>query len=365
MRTKLLAILFLSFCPFLAIGQINFQDQATTLGLGYITGNTYLGNGVSFCDYNNDGWFDIYVTNTQEGNSLLKNNGDGTFTDIATTSGTSFESFGWGASFLDADNDKDLDLYVSGSFNFEIPCCLPSAFYENMNDETFTMSPSNGFVGDLRESYSNAIGDVDNNGLPDIVVTNNLHENMFLWRNLTATANNYLKVKLQGTISNRDGIGSKIEISINGEKQYRYTLCGEGYLSQNSNTEFFGVGTATAVDYVKVNWLSGEEDIFYNVPVNQTVSVLEGSETLSVNTPQEHTELIVFPTVFDDHINIVSPKQEVGKIQVYDILGKEVYNEDIIQINRKKIDLNNLNSGVYILVFSNSKKSQKIKITKK
>lgn len=575
MRTKLLAILFLSFCPFFALGQINFQDQATTLGLGYITGNTYLGNGVSFCDYNNDGWddittstedglsvkffknvngvftidpivlpnllyqtkqvnwvdfdndgdkdifvtsdvnynrlfendgnmnftditevagfptttmftygaswgdinndglldvfisnrdgtytytnklyqndgdgtftdvtvsagvddsrlsfcsaffdynndgwqdiyvsndkyytvnllyenngdgtftdmsqasqtdlsidamtttigdfnndgwFDIYVTNTQEGNSLLKNNGDGTFTDIATTSGTSFESFGWGASFLDADNDKDLDLYVSGSFNFEIPCCLPSAFYENMNDETFTMSPSNGFVGDLRESYSNAIGDVDNNGLPDIVVTNNLHENMFLWRNLTATANNYLKVKLQGTISNRDGIGSKIEISINGEKQYRYTLCGEGYLSQNSNTEFFGVGTATAVDYVKVNWLSGEEDIFYNVPVNQTVSVLEGSETLSVNTPQEYTELIVFPTVFDDHINIVSPKQEVGKIQVYDILGKEVYTEDIIKVNRKKIDLNNLNSGVYILVFSNSKKSQKIKITKK
>ena len=93
---------------------------------------------------------------------------------------------------------------------------------------------------------------------------------------------NWLKVTLEGDTSNRMGIGSRIEIGINGDKQYRYTLCGEGYISQNSGTEFFGLGSATYVDYVKVTWLSGVVDIINNVSSNQTINIVESS-TLSID----------------------------------------------------------------------------------
>ena len=76
------------------------------------------------------------------------------------------------------------------------------------------------------------------------------------------------------------GIGSWIEIMADNKKQYRYTLCGEGYVSQNSSAEFFGVGDAETIDYVKVKWLSGLEDIIYNVSPNQLLTITEGN-TLS------------------------------------------------------------------------------------
>ena len=77
-------------------------------------------------DYNKDGFFDIYITNTSSGNVFLKNNGDGTFTDVANLTNTTFNSIGWGSVFLDADLDTDLDLYVSGSMMVlkERICCI-------------------------------------------------------------------------------------------------------------------------------------------------------------------------------------------------------------------------------------------------
>ncbi|MBT8273239.1 MAG: VCBS repeat-containing protein [Bacteroidia bacterium] len=301
---------------------------------------------VTVGDYNNDGWFDIYITNLPEGNSFLKNNGNGTFTDIAASSGTLFNSIGWGAVFLDAENDTDLDLYVSGSADGSIPGFLSAAFYENMGNDSFTIPSGAGFIGDNGESYSNAIGDINNDGLAEIVVGNGANEDLYLWNNKTTTSNNWLKVKLEGTESNADGIGSTIEISLNGNKQFRYTLNGEGYLSQNSNTEFFGLGDHSVIDYVKVTWLSGIEDVFYNIAANQTLSITEGSNTLSTEN-FEVPQLHISPNPFSDAININS-STPFDHYQIFDVFGKLV-RESSLATNNKIVNLSSLKSGIYFL----------------
>lgn len=298
----------------------------------------------TIADYNSDGWFDIYITNGEEGNVLFKNNGDGTFTDVAMTSGTVFNSVGWGSVFLDAENDGDLDLYVSGSLDGSDSSMLSAAFYENQSDETFSILNNTSFNNDNAESYSNAIGDIDNDGYPEIIVANSNNEDIFLWKNLTTQTNNWLKVKLQGTISNKQGVGSVIEISINNEKQYRYTLCGEGYISQNSESEFFGLGNNTSIDYIKVTWLSGIEDTLYNILSNQTLNIVEGV-TLSNNTFELEKQVKVYPNPTSETIKIESV-QPMLTLSIYDSMGKLLNVAKPGSLNYS-LNIKNYSDGVY------------------
>ena len=345
------------------LGDGTFEDVSVASGSGIAVNamTTTLG------DYNNDGWFDIYITNTQSsqagnGNVLLMNNADGTFTNVAEETGTTFNSFAWGAVFLDADNDTLLDLYVSGGFDGSIGSFLSAAFYHQQNDGTFVIPQNIGFENDTRKSYSNAIGDINNDGKPDIIVCNDT-ENNFLWENKTVNENNWLKVKLEGVISNRDGIGNTIEISIDGQSQYRYTLAGEGYLSQNSFYEFFGTGTATEIDYIKVTWTAtGIIETISNIDVNQAIIIKEGSGILSNTDIQTDNLFSMYPNPSNNGIFKLSiSDNERVSLQIFDLSGRLVTKKNDLR-NNDEIDVSHYHKGIYVAKISSGSNISSIKL---
>ena len=346
------------------LGDGVFQDvsESSNAGVDVSAMSTTLG------DFNNDGWFDIYITNTLfsqvssiQGNVLLKNNGDGTFTNVATETGISFDSVGWGSVFLDADNDGLLDIYVSSSENGN-GSLISSAFYHQQDDETFTIPQDIGFNTDLRESYTNAIGDINNDGKPEIVVGNDT-DNNFLWQNNTLNENNWLKVKLEGVVSNKDGIGNTIEINVDGQSQYRYTLAGEGYLSQNSFYEFFGTGLSNLIDYVKVTWTStGATETFNNIEANQSITIKEGIGILNDNNYIVEDLLSIYPNPSNDGVFKLSTKNnESNTLKVYDLSGRLIFKVKNLK-NNDEFSLNHCKKGIYVANLSSGKKSSTIKL---
>lgn len=225
----------------------------------------------TIADFNNDSWLDVYVTNTTFGNALFSNNGNGTFTEVAAIYDVEHFNETWNAVFFDFDLDGDLDLHVCdvilGSFT-------SPTFYENV-DTIFINSAH--FPGDTLRNFSSAIGDINNDGRIDLVSANKSPSNLQLWQHQVPTTNHFLKVELEGVVSNRDGISSWIEVYAGGDRYVRYTHCGEGYLSQNSLTQIIGLGTNTLVDSLVVRWLSGHVDRFDSLSVDSKYSIKEGS----------------------------------------------------------------------------------------
>lgn len=251
-------------------GDGSFSDWSVRTG-AHLPEVAGMGIAVGDCDLN--GLLDLYVTNTPKGGSkLLLNNGHG-FDEEAQRYGVGFHGFGWSNQFLDYDNDLDMDLYVSGAYVGAEE--ISSVFYANDNAGAFYTPEDIGFVGDTVESYSNALGDFNNDGYPDIAVVNR-HAPTQLWHNSGGDLH-WLKISLEGSLSNRDGIGSLIEVWMDGVKYLRPTHCGIGFMGQNSQHQLIGMGTHESADSVCINWPSGHRDVLYSIDANQSLHIVEGS----------------------------------------------------------------------------------------
>jgi hypothetical protein len=238
----------------------------------------------SAADYDNDGDLDLYVSNAWVGHRLYNQNELGAFDNVAGVSGIYDLNFAWAAQWMDYNLDGWQDLYI---------CYEPHSSLDGTNQmlvnngEFFLYDNSMGLDALNTESHSSAIGDWNEDGVFDIFCYNEAPDLATLWTSSDVDGT-YLKVGLTGTISNRDAIGSFITIWVNGEQQLRHTYCGEGYLTQNSSKEIFGLNGATNVDSLQVIWPSGLEEMLYDIPSNQCITVIEGlADGISMESPSD------------------------------------------------------------------------------
>ena len=280
--------------------------------------------GLAIGDYDNNGYLDLYISNGEQGNYLLKNNGDGTFTDEADTYGVGVYRICWGNNFIDYNNDGMLDIFCCTSNG--APDHKPYLF-KNMGAGGFTRVTGIG-LDQQHYSYGTAAGDINNDGYPDISVVN-WNDPANLYKSSGGT-NKWLKVKLNGNATNRDGIGSRIEIYAGGTRQIRPVLCGQSYLSQNSYVQMIGLGNSAVVDSLIVKWQSGWTTTLTNVDVNQTLVIDENSPIGIIHNgngiPSEYNLMQNYPNPFNPstRIKYALPKSGYVTLEVFDILGNKV-----------------------------------------
>ncbi len=226
-------------------------------------------------DFDNDGDLDIYITNNPGvGTKLMQNNGDGTFEDVAQEMGVHLNEVTWGSLWLDYDNDSWQDLFVGVTSPVQTP--IGNQFFVNQQGSIFTQENELlGIDNDPSETYVCARGDLNNDGYFDFIISNRWPHHVRLYENDGGT-NNYLSVSVEGTLSNKDGIGTWIHCYADGNHYVRFTMCGENLISQNSGKEIFGLGTIETVDSLVITWNRGTTHTFYNLNVNQHLHFIEG-----------------------------------------------------------------------------------------
>lgn len=257
-------------------GDGTFTDVSSEAGIKFAGHNPMT---ITVGDFDNDGDLDIYMTNSyafEKRAMLLVNNGDGTFTNQSQQLGVDVFAWTWGAIWFDMDNDADQDLFVATGHISPNVSTNENYLFENFEGQFFEdVTLSELYGQDNRRSYGVGRGDFDNDGYHDVVVANRHPFNANLWQN-SGGENNYVKVTLQGTLSNSMAIGSWIRLYSNGQQYTQYTLCGENYIGQNSQHLIFGVGLATTIDSVSVEYISGHTDTYYNLPVDTHYYFTEG-----------------------------------------------------------------------------------------
>jgi hypothetical protein len=311
-------------------GDGTFTDVTKEMGIKDLDGRAM---GVGAADYDEDGFVDIYVANDHSMNYLWHNNAGKSFTDMGTPSGTAFgqsgesavsmsvdfadytgsgrmdmfisddkycrlyenldngifaeksypsgiampagQYVGWSSSFIDYNNDGLIDIYkANGALKHLYG--QEDQLFENMGDGKFKDVSTECGSYFLKELVGRGacFGDYDNDGDIDAYVVNLNDRGSFL-RNNKGNQNNWILLKLEGTTSNRDGIGARIRLTCGGKTQYTQKKSTTGYLSQNDPRIHFGLAKNDMVEKIEIKWPSGKVQVLNNIKANQILTVKE------------------------------------------------------------------------------------------
>lgn len=240
-----------------------FQDEAVLRGVAFDDdGKALSGMGVAAGDYDNDGHIDLFRTNfSDERVTLYRNRGDGNFdeTTIAAGLGVNTRLVGWGAAFLDYDNDGRKDLVQANGhvfpevdrLNIDIRFRQRPVLYRNLGKRF----EEGGAAIEPHASRGLAAADLDNDGRVEIVV-NNQNEAPSLLKLSSKPLGRWVLLHLAG-----HAVGAKVSITACGETQVDEVRAGGSYLSQHDTRLHFGLGECSSVDEVKIRWPTGESTL--------------------------------------------------------------------------------------------------------
>ncbi|MEP6683058.1 MAG: CRTAC1 family protein [Parafilimonas sp.] len=283
-------------------GAVKFDDLSKQAGLSNNLTRTFT---TWFWDYDNDGWLDILVcgyefneplayyaaaeaiqlpVNNAGKVILFRNKHDGTFEDVSAKVGLNKIAFAMGANFGDIDNDGYLDFYL-GTGNPSFKSAIPNKLFKNINGKSFLDVTTSAHVGNLQKGHAVSFADLDNDGNEDIYIKmggaypGDAYENS-LYLNPGQNSNNWINLSLQGTISNRAAIGTKIKVTFkdgNTERSVFRDVNSGGSFGSNPLQQHIGLNSATSVEKIEITWpVTGKIQVFENVPVDANIKIKEG-----------------------------------------------------------------------------------------
>ncbi|MBU2928808.1 FG-GAP-like repeat-containing protein [Winogradskyella psychrotolerans] len=262
-----------------------FTDEALSYGANTMGDDM----GIAMSDYNKDGDFDVLVT-TIDQNFLLDNNGDNTFTEMASEFTFSNTGWSWGVKFSDFDLDGDEDLFVANGYDFGDRYAEPNFYFKSSfanGGNNFEDVSSELHLNEVTISVEALDWDYDNDGDVDLFLTNSngpsfLYENKTLNFDTTIPEAHFFKLQLEGTISNRDAIGTIVTLTTADGALKRY-YSGVGVLGQSLQAVHFGLGDADNVLSLEIKWPSGIVETYLDLNVDSTIKATEGEGYQELN----------------------------------------------------------------------------------
>ncbi len=271
-------------------GDNKFEEVAFEMGVAVVeSGDTISGMGVDFRDVDNDGAPDIVlVALDDETFPFYKNIGKRGFLDMTRASSMgplSLTMAGYSPTVFDFDNDGWKDIFVSRG-HVESPLAAPrvkvdqynTVFHNLGQDKFLALTAEAGLTAQAASRHrGSAVGDFDGDGRLDVVVSA-IAAPAEIWMNQSGGANHWLELSLEGTRSNRDGIGARIKVVTKSATQYNHVTTAVGYASSSAGPVHFGLGPDKSAELVEIHWPSGTVQQLHNVGGDRVVKIKEPKE---------------------------------------------------------------------------------------